>query len=766
MNMVMMELNNFKFNAFYPNASVLNYSVETGGRQMGIFNWMEAQVPGSVYSDLLRNGVIQDPFCDMNSMDCEWVPERWWVYRTDFHADKKANRHYRLNCQGIDYTASIYLNDIKLGKSENMHVPFKAMIDDILREQNLLEIQIENAPQEHGQIGYTSQTRTQKSRFNYKWDWCVRMIGMGVDRPVYVEEFGASAIEYLNVRQEQLTDGSYRLYADAELFGFEEAEQTVTFTLERDGKTTASVQIKADIVRGENHVTAGLTVHNPELWWPNGHGNQPLYRLCVTASAQDGTVSDTKNYTIGLRQLSYMQADHAEKDAFPYSVKVNGKRIYLKGVNLTPLEMQRGDVTEERINAMMERIRAANINLIRIWGGGYIESDALYEACDRLGIMVWQEFIQSSSGLENVPSKEESFLHQLADTATEAVKRLQTHPALVIYSGGNELSDINGTPSTFEDANIAMLLEIVKKHDDRLMLPTSASGPNEFLRIDQPGKNHDVHGPWKYAGTTEHYHLYNCSDSQLHSEFGVDGMNNMTVFERYISPEHHAVTCMEEDIIWRHHGEWWDTWHRDTEIFGAFAPSDLKAFIACSQYIQGEGLRYALEANRRRAFENCGSIIWQYNEPYPNVAGTNLEDYFGEAKLAYWFVQDAFRLREPSLRYDKLIWEPHEEVKASAYISNDLVAFDAALTIRVTDWEGNLLYQTDVASAVPANSSCKLCDMAFQMPQQGAAVIELALSDQTDRYLSRYLLFVKNKDGFIDREIVIAEYDQMQFQRK
>lgn len=760
--MIKKELNKFKLNAFYPNAAVLNYSVETGGRQMGIFDWMEAQVPGSVYSNLLRNGVIKDPFYDMNSMDCEWVPERWWIYRTDFHIEKKANRHYRLNCQGIDYKSSIYLNDVKLGTSENMHVPFKAIIDDRLQENNLLEIQLENAPQEHGQIGYTSQTRTQKSRFNYKWDWCVRMVGMGVDRPVYVEEFGATAIEYLNIRQKQLADGSYQLETDAELLGFEASKQVVTFCLERNEEVTASAQSEVDIEQGENHVTAVLTIRQPEFWWPNGHGDQPLYRLCITVSAPDGMISDTKSYTVGLRQLSYIQADHAGKDAFPYSVKVNGKRIYLKGVNLTPLEMQRGDVTEERINTMMERIRTANVNLVRIWGGGYIECDALYEACNRLGIMVWQEFIQSSSGIDNVPSKQESFLNQLSETATEAVKRLQTHPALIIYSGGNELCDINGTPSTFSDSNIAMLRDIVKKYDDRLMLPTSASGPNEFLCIDQPGQNHDVHGPWKYGGVTEHYHLYNCSDSQLHSEFGVDGMNNMMVFERYISPEHHRVTCMEEDIVWRHHGEWWDTWHRDTEIFGAFVPSDLQDFIACSQYIQGEGLRYALEANRRRAFENCGSIIWQYNEPYPNVSGTNLEDYFGKTKMAYQFVKDSFRLRSPSLRYDKLIWNPNEEVQASAYISNDLSDFNAALTIRITDWEGNLLYETDAETMVQENSSCKVNDVIFHMPQQGAAVIELVLSDRVHQYLSRYLLFVKNKEGFADRKIAISEYNRIQ----
>ena len=121
-------------------------------------------------------------------------------------------------------------------------------------------------------------------------------------------------------------------------------------------------------------------------------------------------------------------------------------------------------------------------NLVRIWGGGYIECDALYEACNRLGIMVWQEFIQSSSGIDNVPSKQESFLNQLSETATEAVKRAAEHILrLIIYGGGNELCDINGTPSTFSDSNIAMLRDIVKKYDDRLMLPTSASGPNEFL---------------------------------------------------------------------------------------------------------------------------------------------------------------------------------------------------------------------------------------------------------------------------------------------
>jgi beta-mannosidase len=225
-------------------------------------------------------------------------------------------------------------------------------------------------------------------------------------------------------------------------------------------------------------------------------------------------------------------------------------------------------------------------------------------------------------------------------------------------------------PVDFANRNIAALLGIVTQNCPHIpMLPTSASGPQEFLDINHPGANHDVHGPWQYAGVTDQYKLFNKSDSMFHSEFGVDGMMPLRSMEKFLSKENLTVTNMTENCVWRHHGEWWDSSRRDNYVFGV--PETLEQQIGRSQYIQAEGLRYGLEANRRRAYQNSGSIIWQINEPYPNICSTTLIDYYNETKPVFWQVGKAFAPLNVNLKYDKLIWEPGEEFVAEVYVCLD-----------------------------------------------------------------------------------------------
>ena len=257
-----------------------------------------------------------------------------------------------------------------------------------------------------------------------------------------------------------------------------------------------------------------------------------------------------------------------------------------------------------------------------------------------MGFLVWQEFIQSSSGIDNIPSQQPRFLELLAEAATHAVKTKRHHVSLTIWSGGNELTDKNGVPATYEDPNIAMLKRIVQEHDpQRLFLPTSASGPREFLS-DTPenkGRNHDVHGHWVYLGIEKHYKFYGASDSLLHSEFGVDGCSAVKSLKKFLSPANLKPCSMKENLVWRHHGEWWDVYDRQRELFGENI--DLKTFALGSQWVQAEGLRFIVEANRRRQWRNSGSIIWQFNEPWPNVSCTSLVDYCFEPKMAYYAVK-------------------------------------------------------------------------------------------------------------------------------
>lgn len=683
--MILCELTDWKLSGAWPYTPIQGNSMETGIAFSGVTDLIDAKVPGSVYDDLLRAGYIEDPYYEMNSLKCEWVAQRWWIYRTAFRLDESMRgRRFALVFRGIDYKARIYVNNRLYAEHENMYTPVKIDFTDTARfgsEENLVQVILESAPDEMGQIGYTSRTFTQKARFPYKWDFGTRLISLGLwDRVTVEADFGCAAVSK-HIRWDSETSS---VTFDAEL----DAAGEVTASLTYNGEPVS----RASAVSENGIVSLRLPVDEPKLWYPNGYGPQSLYDLTYCVKNERG-ICDERTVKVGLRTLSYVRADGAVDSALPYCPVINGRRVYLKGVNMVPLDHFMGSVDGKRYEKFLTQAKDANINLIRVWGGGIIEKEEFYELCDRLGIMIWQEFIQSSSGIDNIPSEKPEFLEKLAETAEYAVSDRRNHVSLTFWSGGNELMEADGTPVNFGNRNIALLKSIVNRLDpDRVMLPTSASGPTEWRDDAHPENNQDIHGPWKYEGTEGHYNLYNTSVIQLHSEFGCDGMANRATLDRILAPENRIVTTVSANRTWRHHGEWWDTYaYRDRPLFGEI--SDLDLFCSLSQFMQAEGIRYALEANRRRAFQNVGSIVWQFNEPWPNVSCTSMVDYYGEPKLAYFFYRDAMKPLHVSLRYGKLTWKSGETFSGTLYVHDDHGTGWNNVSVEVKDESGTVLFE-------------------------------------------------------------------------
>ena len=751
--MILNRLTDFKLNAFYDYVPIISHNWETGMNLNGILPWIDAKVPGCVYSDLLRAGLIRDPYYDMQSLESEWVKDRWWVYDAKFRLQEKA-KHLRLTCKGIDYKARISLNGQQLGEHEGMYVPFRADITEQLRadEDNELIVTLEHAPDEMGQIGYTEKTWTQKARFCYHWDWCPRMVHLGLYDDVLIEGFGDGAIDECDIRPVKTSEG-WKVSCGLGITGYAAVPVQLDFELSRNGKRVAAGSRKADLREGFQTIDFDLDAGQPELWYPAGHGIQPLYDLVVTLTDPDG-VSDQVSHRVGFRTLEYLPCDGAPSDALPYLPVINGKKIYLKGSNFVPADMMYGALTREDYRAVLEKARDANLNLLRVWGGGLIEKEDFYDLCDELGILVMQEFIQSSSGLSNEPSQDPHFLELCRATAVEATKTRRNHVSLTFWTGGNELYTDEG-PVDFTHPTIRMLQKIVWENNPGVfMLPASPSGPRKGSDTDYTGPDHDIHNEWKYGGVVDHYTRYNTADCMLHSEFGVDGMANLETLRQAVSPAHQKVAFFKDDMVLRHHGEVWDTLYRDYEIFGPFAPDELETYIQCSQFIQGEGLRYSLEANRRRQFQNCGSITWQFNEPWPNVSCTNLLDYYRRPKLAYWMVRDANRPCNLSLRYDKLLWKQGEEYRAGIFVSNDGQAFDFTAHVTVKDDQGRLLFEQSFPGSAPENSSAAVGTFSLTVPDCRGLFIEVSSPELG--IVSRYLALVENEQGKADRETVCA----------
>jgi beta-mannosidase len=707
----------WEIKGYWPWVPLKRKSMEIGQELMGVTDWMPATVPGGIHFDLYKNGHIKHPYHDLNSLDCEWVENRWWVYRTKLIKPTQDYHKLELICRGLDYEAMIYLNNVCLGEHEGMYQPAVFDVTAFFEEtvEATLIIVLKHAPDEMAQIGKTSQTHTQKSRFNYKWDFSTRLVNIGIWDDVYFKLIQSSSIDDASIISSYdasvgRIDVSLEINQHTPLINKGNRDLVIT-CLAPDGSEIINQTFKAK----DDIFKTNLFIDTPQLWYPNGYGDQPLYKVKVSLR-QDKRIVDEKCWNIGIRKLSYIQNDESPQGALPYTFVINDQRIYVRGVNITPLDHLYGNVTEEHYEFLIILMKQANMNMVRVWGGGIIEKECFYRLCDKYGIMVWQEFIQSSSGIDNVPSKRPEFLKKLEQTAVTALKEKRNHVSLTVWSGGNELMSEPNTPSTYDDQNLDMLKNLVEKYDpSRLFLPTSASGPVQYITREK-GISHDIHGLWKYGGNPNHYELYSQTDNLFHSEFGVDGLSSMKSIKKFLSDSYHVPVSMENSLVWRHHGEWWDTFARDQQFFGEI--QDITFFSAASQWIQAEGLRFILESNRRRKFKNSGSLIWQLNEPWPNVSATNLVDYYGETKMAYHWTKNAFEPIHLSLTYERIHYTKGETFVGDIYAHRDGSSGLIQVRALIMSTTGHVFYEQSYLEEVTSNTSFKVGELSFEITDE------------------------------------------------
>ncbi len=531
--------------------------------------WLPARVPGSVLDDLMRAGEVPDLYRERNSRLAEWVPERAWVYRRRVSGG-------RVEFGGVDHAATVFVDGEEAARHEGAFTPFAV---DVPEGEHLLAVVVHPAPPSEPQVGRTSRVRVHKSRMGYGWDFCPRLIHQGIWRPVTLDAPPEPC------PQVRLEDGA------------------------------GIVEVDGEVV---------LRVDSPELWWPNGMGEQRLYPVEVGG----------REVSVGFRRTEFSR---------PGSFVVNGVPMQVKGWNWVPLDALYGVPRPDKLAHLLGLAARAGVNLLRVWGGGLIETPELYEHCDRLGLLVWQEFSQSSSGFESVPSDDPEFVSTLAADAREIVPRRRRHPSLALWCGGNELDGDDSTPA------LAALREVVEELDpERAWLPTSPLG----------GPDDDVHGPWEYQGLRRHTGHYDGGTARLHSEFGVEGMTNRRALEALIAEEH-RWPADRTNPVYEHLGAWWNNAPLVQAAFGGRI-QDVETLRRASQWLQYDGLRYAVESILRRG---AGVIPWQLNESYPNAWCTCAIDYHANPKPAYYGVARAYR-GAPSAQFATWAWGGEREARA------------------------------------------------------------------------------------------------------
>lgn len=655
-------LNDFDLAGYYPYNPIKQESMELGQKLLGCTPWIKGNVPGSIYQDLMDAGLISNPYFNMNSLAVEWVPTRWWVYVTHFD-QFQGEDELMLHVEGINYKAHIVLNGVEVGLTENMFVPKKFLLNNLKERDNELKIIIEHAPDEFGQIGYTNQTFTQKSRFDYKWDFGIRMIDMGIWRPIYLE----------SVKEVYVDDYYIRLGEEDEILldvnlnkGMDDYQIDVLVT---DNFQEVYHEILM-VSKGVTHYETAFKMDDIKRWSMHDEGKPYLYSLDLKV-LNHGKEIDVLSKKVGFRSLKFVSNLGSDSSALPYTLELNGKRKYIKGINIVPLDMMMGTVTKDRYHQLVKQLKDMNVNLVRIWGGGMIAPEEFYELCDAYGILIWQDFIQSSSGIDNFPSHLTPFLDKMADTVEYTTKVKRNHPSLAAFCGGNELMDSHWRPVDLSVPNIKLISDIIMKNCREVMFfPSTPSGERFAINLENQELNHDVHGDWRYLGSVKHYQFYNQMKNLLHSEFGVDGMTHYGTLEKTMPKNLLTVQSYAKDYEWRHRADWWNTFEREKAIFGDI--KNLEDHTYLSQFIQAEGLRYIIDANRRMMPYQSGVIVWQMNEPFPNGSCTSLVDYYGNPKMAYYSAAQSYNHVVLSLSYEKLIYKQEEKAEFNLFCTSDL----------------------------------------------------------------------------------------------
>ena len=599
------------------------------------------KVPGSVQGALKDAAIIEDWNIGTNYVKMEWIENRHWIYCTRIPDDWiSKGSHIILNCLGLDDNGVVMVNGKEVGKFCNTFISYQFDVTPFLKEKNnTLAIVFECPPSYLGQIGYTSKIKDWKPRFYYGWDWIPRIVQIGIWDDIFLEvpEKEGVIMEELKIVTEtdknrdlanlkvsaglspRAFHGKVRIKLTRDT-GESIIDETIPATQLRDGKEWNNLAVKR--------------------WWPNGSGEQVLYKLECVLLDSAGNKLQVISRNVGFKRIEWQPCKGAGPEAVPWLCSINNKPVFLQGVNWTPVRPNFADLRESDYHKWIKTYKDLGINIFRVWGGGFPEKDWFYDICDEMGIMLWQEFPLSSSGLDNYPPDSPEEIAVMLEISEGYVKRLRHHVSLLLWCGGNELYK-SGDIAPIDDNHpmIHGMKEIVLANDPgRRFVPASPSGPTIYSESGNFGnrKSWDVHGPWKLPFTDSDHtmnavrNFWTLDDALIHSEVGVPGGMSADMINKYRG-EYPAQPANMSNVLWRQVSSWIE-WGDFLDDHKGAVPGSLEEYVSWSQERQTSGLSIALKANKSR-FPACGGfIIWMGHDSYPCPVNTSIIDFDGNLK--------------------------------------------------------------------------------------------------------------------------------------
>ena len=618
------------------------YGVMFGSRQKCIDTpSVPARVPGSVQGALREAGILPDWNIALNARHSEWVEHRHWMYRAHIpDAWFDSHSSFRLECLGLDYAGWVYVNGREAGRFQGTHIPHHFEITSLAKEKdNVLEIIFDLPPRWLGQFGYTSQMKEWKPRFNYTWDWVPRLVQTGIWDTISLVAMEGSAIESIRcVSDADLRKGAGILDISGEISGGK--TDVVQLELTEAGGAVIRKGECAPAEFNQGIVWDDLPV---KLWYPNLEGEQPLYTLTCRLMDRLGKEHDRVTRRVGFKHVEWEPCEGAPAGADPWLCVINGRRVFLQGVNFPPLCGNFADLRFEDYDKRLRLYRELGCNLFRINACQFLERQWFYDLCDELGLMVWQEFPLTSSGMENWPPEDEQSIMQMEEIARSFIERRRHHVSLLMWSGGNELmGDLEGRksgmgkPCDAEHPMLKRLLKVAQELDPkRRTIPTSPSGPRVGANPADFGKglHWDVHGGAALSESLEEAQKYWAADDALfRSEVYCPGASSLGLIQKYAGDMPIAPPTVANPY-WTRLTTWWIDWDRLVSIHKR-EPRDLEEYIAWSQARQAQMISLEMKACKDR-FPRCGGVLmWSGHDTFPLTINTSLIDFDGNPKPA------------------------------------------------------------------------------------------------------------------------------------
>ncbi|GGA42590.1 beta-mannosidase [Paenibacillus physcomitrellae] len=696
------------------------------------------QLPGSNYLDLLACGAIQDPFWGMNEKQATQIAEEDYVYARHFnvYSGLLACDKVTLEISGIDTFGVITLNDRQIGNCSNAHRDYRFDVKPYLTEgDNIIEIEFtsplpyirrmkKEMPLFHMSFGEIA-SYVRKPQYHFGWDWGPNLPPVGVSGKIGIS--GETAARLEEVRVNQLHHNGkvdLQIYAGLERLSEVSRRQPLVYEIELTSPDGSTRQIGGTTT--ENRIDAVLTVEDPQLWWSNGLGEQPLYELEVRISTAEGHVNEKVSSwkrTIGLRTIRLDTSADAYGNNFRFVV--NGVPIFAKGADWIPSDSFVTRTSPEDLEFYIQSARTANMNMLRVWGGGYYESDLFYDLCDRYGILVWQDF---GFACNEYPMSDPEFMDSVKAEVEDQVRRLRDHASLALWCGNNEVEPFyllmkKKSVAVHKRFFFEQLPAWMKQLDP--VTPywpgsPSSGGPKDKAGLLNKGDSHlwqVWHGmkPIEYLGELP---------ARFCSEFGLESMPSMRTIRSFTDAKEPSIS----DPVMKAHQK--SQAGNEKMLFYILSkyrnPANFEDFTYLSQLIQAEAVQMATEGWRRSTGRCNGALYWQYNDCWPTASWSGI-DYEKQYKALQYKARhfNAMLCVSAHMRKDK----------AEIYVINDYAeSFTGTLQWKIADFSGQVIASsTATAQAGPA-AAVKLLDLDFAEivgpRSRSDLLLSLTLTDQ------------------------------------